>query len=156
MIIFLPSYLIFNEIFLAGPIAFQRCVFSNNPSNYTIRKNNINSTLIERLYIPSENWRIIQYDSKDEEWVKLGGGKISSFYIHNNYSNPSIILVHGYRGCKHSQENMLIAGYLWRKGYNLLIPDLRNHGNSSFYEFQNPYVTFGSEEYKGIDCFYFL
>lgn len=62
---------------------------------------------------------------------------ISGFYI-PNIPNPvsaisqtkTIIIVHGYNDCKRRPASLLPAGMLHRNGFNALVIDLRNHGDS--------------------------
>lgn len=43
---------------------------------------------------------------------------------------PIVILVHGYNACRRDWTVLLPAGMLHRAGFGVLIPDLRNHGDS--------------------------
>src|SRR5678815_3294000 len=43
---------------------------------------------------------------------------------------PSVILVHGLNDCKHTPFILMPAGMLNKVGFNVLMIDLRNHGDS--------------------------
>ncbi len=46
-------------------------------------------------------------------------------------SAPAVIIVHGHNSCKRSPSSLLAAGMLNRNGFNVLLIDLRNHGDST-------------------------
>jgi dipeptidyl aminopeptidase/acylaminoacyl peptidase len=43
---------------------------------------------------------------------------------------PVVVLVHGYNACRRDWNVLLPAGMLHRAGFGVLLPDLRNHGDS--------------------------
>jgi uncharacterized protein len=43
---------------------------------------------------------------------------------------PIVIVVHGYNACRRAWNVLLPAGMLHRAGFGVLMPDLRNHGDS--------------------------
>lgn len=101
-------------------------------------------------FVPKDKWEEVQFYSRDNFWKSKGGGLISAYYYKNSPEQPTVIQVHGYRGCKQNGLSLLKSSLLWRAGFNVLSIDLRNHGHSQKYEFQSPVVTFGSEEHKDI------
>jgi hypothetical protein len=139
----------FDKAFLGGPDQ-NVCNFENNPSQFIVTTKCSEETSIEIISIPKTNWSEVTFFSKDQFWIENGGGKISAFHIFSGYNNPSIIVLHGFRSCKNAQNTLLISGYLWKAGYNVLIIDQRNHGQSDHYKFQKPYITYGSEEHKDV------
>lgn len=77
---------------------------------------------------------------KEEEWfdqiektqtgiVSYDNYKLNAYVIRQNYqTNDWAILVHGYRG--NATEMSYYAKHYYEKGYNLLMPDLKGHGQS--------------------------
>lgn len=60
---------------------------------------------------------------------------------------PAVILVDGLGGCKNSISVLTPAGMLWRNGFNVLLIDLRDTGDSTF---QDGRSTIGNEEYRDV------
>ena len=60
---------------------------------------------------------------------------------------PAVILVDGLGGCKNSIAVLTPAGMLWRNGFNVLLIDLRDTGDSTF---QDGRSTIGNEEYQDV------
>ena len=60
---------------------------------------------------------------------------------------PTVILVDGLGGCKNSIAVLIPAGMLWRNGFNVLLIDLRDIGDSTF---QDGRSTIGNEEYRDV------
>ncbi|MEO8606358.1 MAG: alpha/beta fold hydrolase [Chloroflexota bacterium] len=58
---------------------------------------------------------------------------------------PAVILVHGLNDCKHSPYMLLPAGMLNRAGFNVLMIDLRDHGDS---QVEDGRFAGGTEEYR--------
>jgi len=44
---------------------------------------------------------------------------------------PAVIVVHGLNSCRRAPQPLYVAGMLHRAGFHVLIPDLRNHGDST-------------------------
>jgi fermentation-respiration switch protein FrsA (DUF1100 family) len=60
---------------------------------------------------------------------------------------PAVILVDGLGGCKNSIAVLVPAGMLWRNGFNVLLIDLRDTGDSTF---QDGRSTIGNEEHRDV------
>jgi dipeptidyl aminopeptidase/acylaminoacyl peptidase len=58
---------------------------------------------------------------------------------------PAVILVHGLNDCKHSPYILMPAGMLNHAGFNVLIIDLRDHGDS---QVEDGRFAAGTEEYR--------
>jgi hypothetical protein len=85
LIYFIISYIIFNEIFIAGERS--NCNYNNNPSTYTRNLpeclKNITS---ERIFVPKENWKEVNFLSKDPFWIEKGFIfliKVAVIYLHS-------------------------------------------------------------------------
>lgn len=71
---------------------------------------------------------------------------ISGWYVPAEAEDaPAIILVHGLRGCKHGPEVLLPAGMLNHSGFNVLLIDMRDHGDSTV---EDGRYAGGTEEYR--------
>jgi uncharacterized protein len=73
--------------------------------------------------------------------------QISGWYVEADPDQPVIIVVDGLGGCKYAQAALVPAGILWHSGFNVLIIDLRNTGDS---DFDNGYSSIGNKEYEDV------
>jgi len=62
-------------------------------------------------------------------------------------SDYTVIVVHGVNGCKRDSTVLLPASMLHRNGFNVLMIDLRNHGDS---DITTGRMSAGNEEYKDV------
>jgi dipeptidyl aminopeptidase/acylaminoacyl peptidase len=60
---------------------------------------------------------------------------------------PAVVVVHGIRSCRREANVLAPAGMLHRHGYSVLLPDLRNHGES---DAGNRRYAAGTMEYRDI------
>jgi fermentation-respiration switch protein FrsA (DUF1100 family) len=60
---------------------------------------------------------------------------------------PAVILVDGLGGCKNSISVLVPAGMLWRNGFNVLLIDLRDTGDSTL---QDGRSAIGNQEYRDV------
>lgn len=75
---------------------------------------------------------------------RQAGLTIAGWYVESAPSAPVIVVVDGLGGCRHAQAALLPAGMLWHNGFNVLIIDLRDTGDS---DFEDGYSAIGNEEY---------
>ena len=99
--------------------------------------------------IPVENWKWIAFPSRHAAFAT--DMNITALLVtHTTGTNrPFVIVVHGIHGCNIAPNALADAGLLFHNGYNVLIPDLRNHGSSQI-DNANPYVTFGHAEHLDV------
>jgi dipeptidyl aminopeptidase/acylaminoacyl peptidase len=76
---------------------------------------------------------------------------IAGWYIPAQTANPAdapaVIMVHGFRSCKSNPEVLFPAGILNRVGYNVLLIDLREHGESQVIDGR---IAAGVDEYRDV------
>ena len=100
----------------------------------------------QRLDYDLSEWWFSEYQNQtfpslDEEIT------ISAWTKEVNESSPWIILVHGIRSCKKNHEVLLPAGMLVNAGYNVLLMDMRDHGDSTL---EDGRVSAGIKEYRDV------
>lgn len=86
----------------------------------------------------------VTFPSRDD------GFELSGWYVPVNdapESNGTVILVHGLNGCKRTSAILLPAGMLNRAGFNVLMLDLRDHGDSFI---EDGRFAGGTEEYRDV------
>ena len=59
----------------------------------------------------------------------------------------AVVVVHGHTACKRDHDVLLPAGMLYRRGYSVLLIDLRDHGDSSDEDLR---YAGGTEEYRDV------
>ena len=57
--------------------------------------------------------------------------ELNSWWVENDLSNPTIILLHGLTSSKHSPDILLPMGMMNKSNFNLLAIDMRDHGEST-------------------------
>ena len=62
-------------------------------------------------------------------------------------SQPWVILVHGIRSCKANHEVLIPAAWLHQAGFNVVLFDMRDHGESTV---EDGLVSAGQREYRDI------
>ena len=75
---------------------------------------------------------------------------IASWYVpagDDSTAAPTVILVHGLDSCRRSPAILLAAGMLHRNGFNALLLDLRDHGDS---QVEDGRYAGGTEEYRDV------
>jgi uncharacterized protein len=75
------------------------------------------------------------------------GFEVAGWWLPKDPNAPAVILVDGLGGCKNSIAVLTPAGMLWRNGFNVLLIDLRDTGDSTFDDGRS---TIGNEEYRDV------
>jgi dipeptidyl aminopeptidase/acylaminoacyl peptidase len=60
---------------------------------------------------------------------------------------PAVVVVHGHTSCKRDDDVLLPAGMLYRRGFSVLLIDLRDHGDSTDEDLR---YAGGTEEYRDV------
>ena len=93
------------------------------------------------------SWDPSEYFVNDYEEVTIladnGEIEIKSWWVENNLSNPTIILLHGLTSSKNSPDILLPMGMLDRSDFNILAIDMRDHGESTC---EDGFYTAGQNE----------
>jgi dipeptidyl aminopeptidase/acylaminoacyl peptidase len=86
-------------------------------------------------------YETVRFPSRQE------GLDIAGWWIEADPSAPAVIVVDGLGGCKHSIAVLVPAGMLWRNGFNVLLVDLRDTGDS---DVEDGRTSIGNEEYLDV------
>ena len=74
------------------------------------------------------------YFMPDYEAVRIpsrqAGLSLAGWYVPGKAGSPVVIVTHGVNGCKCDPNTLTVAGMLHRNGFNVLLFDMRNHGQS--------------------------
>lgn len=87
------------------------------------------------------DFEVVHFNSRQE------GLTLTGWYIANQPESPAVILTHGLNGCKCSPRLLTIAGMLHRNGFNVLMYDMRDHGES---DIEDGRAAVGNEEYQDL------
>ena len=87
-------------------------------------------------------YEAVKFPSRDPG-IEVAGWWIPS----RTRAAPAVILVDGLGGCKNSIAVLCPAGMLWRNGFNVLLIDLRDTGDSTFEDGRS---AIGNEEYRDV------
>ncbi len=86
-------------------------------------------------------YEAVKFPSRDP------GIQVAGWWIPKDPAPPAVILVHGLGGCKNAIEVLVPAGMLWRNGFNVLLIDLRDVGDSTYEDGRS---AIGNEEYRDV------
>jgi dipeptidyl aminopeptidase/acylaminoacyl peptidase len=75
------------------------------------------------------------------------GLSLTGWFVETKPDAPAVILTHGLNGCKCSPRILTIAGMLHRNGFNVLMYDMREHGES---DIEDGRAAIGNEEYQDL------
>jgi fermentation-respiration switch protein FrsA (DUF1100 family) len=89
-------------------------------------------------------YEAVKFPSRDPD-IEVAGWWIPA--SPPNPAAPAVILVDGLGGCKNSIAVLVPAGMLWHNGFNVLLIDLRDTGDSTFDDGRS---TIGNEEHRDI------
>lgn len=108
----------------------------NTPDSFTARQ-------VDPAPYLMPDYEAVSFPSRDANIT------ISGWYVPaaDTADAPSVILVHGLRACKGSSTVLLPAGMLHRAGFNVLLIDLRDHGESTV---EDRRYAGGTEEYRDV------
>jgi hypothetical protein len=94
-----------------------------------------------------EAYRMASYETV-QFWSRDPAIAISSWYVTGrDPTGPAVIVVHGLNGCKRRTGVLLAAGMLNRAGFAVLVPDLRDHGESTIEDGRH---AGGTEEFRDV------
>jgi uncharacterized protein len=96
-----------------------------------------------RTEIDAEPYLMPEY--QDVEFSARGDDLTIRGWFVPNESEEVVILVHGLRSCRRNSEVLLPAGMLHRNGFNVLLIDMRNHGDS---DIEDGRASAGNREYR--------
>ena len=118
------GYLAYEELSVVQPHCGGQPFASQTPADFTI-----NDTSIPN---PPDVASYRFTDFNEVAFPTRGGGlTIRGWYAPPRQTGgPVVLLVHGYNACRRDWSVLLPAGMLHRAGFGVLLPDLRNHGDS--------------------------
>lgn len=138
------GYYIFNTLTVVQPrceVAYLEGKRDNTPQQF-----------FSRYRLVDELEEVTDYAMGDYETVNFPSREdnvtISAWFIPApDETEYTVIVVHGISSCRRDSTPLIPAGMLHRNGFNVLMIDMRNHGDS---EITNGRTTVGNREYRDI------
>jgi dipeptidyl aminopeptidase/acylaminoacyl peptidase len=91
------------------------------------------------------------YFMQDYEKVRFpsrqAGLSLAGWYVPGRPGAPVVLLTHGFNDCKCKPNVLTAAGMLHRNGFNVLLYDMRDHGES---DIEDGRAAIGNEEYQDV------
>ena len=78
---------------------------------------------------------------------RQAGLNLAGWFVAGQANAPVIILTHGLNGCKCTPRILTVAGMLHRNGFNVLMYDMREHGQS---DIEDGRAAIGNDEYQDL------
>ncbi|MCI0711109.1 MAG: alpha/beta fold hydrolase [Chloroflexi bacterium] len=121
--------ILFGAVVGAGTYIFNRitavdaqCL--NRPEDVDNRPDNFARERFDLSPYFMQTYETVEFRSRD------GEADLSGWYVPVEDSSTAIIIVHGVNDCKQRSFTLTAAGMLHNAGYNVLLMDMRNHGES--------------------------
>lgn len=111
----------------------------NIPSSFVMTVDKWSSFDVSPYFMP--DFETVHFLSRQQ------GINIAAWFVPTEPTAPVIILTHGLNGCKCSPRILTTAGMLHRNGFNVLMYDMRDHGES---EVEDGRSAVGNEEYQDL------
>ena len=112
------------------------------PLNESDDSENITSNIMDNL---SQYW----WPDYQHATIEVEGENLflSAWYYNQSETAPWVIFTHGIRGCKSGGELLIPSGMLLDAGFNVIVYDLRDHGESSI---DDNRVSGGQDEWQDV------
>jgi fermentation-respiration switch protein FrsA (DUF1100 family) len=142
-LLLMTSYLvvgsvIYNRLSMAVP----RCeASSTTPQDNTPAAFRAEGRTLDMTAYAMTGYEAVNFSSRGENL------NLSGWFVPADESAAVVILVHGLNGCKRAPSILLPAGMLHRAGFNVLMFDLRDHGDS---QIEDGRFAGGTEEYRDV------
>lgn len=132
------AVVIYNRLTEVEPRCGDTTVYANTPADFTLR-----DEVDPAPYFMPEH-EDVRFPSRDDAI------EIAAWYVPASTdaeNAPAVILVHGLGGCRRNPTILLAAGMLHRSGFNTLLIDLRDQGDS---QIEDGRYAGGTEEYRDV------
>jgi len=111
----------------------------NNPSSFVMTVDEWSSFDVKPYFMP--DFETVHFPSRQQ------GLTLTGWFVESKPDAPAVILTHGLNGCKCSPRILTVAGILHRNGFNVLMYDMRDHGES---DIEDGRAAIGNEEYQDL------
>lgn len=131
------GYLIYNQLSIIMPGGSENA--PNTPADFKVRWGAWQAFDTAPYQVPTyENVRIPS---------RQAGITLAGWYLAGDPAAPAVVVTHGFSSCKCDAVVLVPAGMLHRNGFNVLLYDMRNHGQS---DIDNGRTAIGNKEYQDV------
>ena len=109
---------------------------ANTPSHFKVIEPSFPNFDATPYQMPS--YETVRFPSRQSRLMLAG------WYVPGDVAAPVVLITHGLGSCKCEGANLVLAALLHRHGFNVLLYDLRNHGES---DRDNGRTAIGNKEY---------
>ena len=122
-----------------SPDRFSVELWHEDVTTVTHQKNETLAAALEPLW----------FDAWENETIDVPNEAITlaAWVMEHDPSQPWVLLVHGIRSCKANHEVLIPAAWLHQAGFNVVLFDVRDHGNSTV---EDGLVSAGQREYRDL------
>ena len=123
----------------------------NTPDNFTphLWDEGLEEGIMEKNATIASDMEAYWFDQWDNATIDVPDEPITlaAWIMETNASQPWVILVHGIRSCKANHEVLIPAAMLHQADFNIILFDLRDHGNSTV---EDGLVSAGQRDYRDV------
>lgn len=130
------GYMVYDKFSLIVPFGERT---ENTPADFQIIYDNVKNFDTTPYLMPV--YEEVSFSSRDPK-ITLAG-----WYIPGDEGAPAVVVTHGIGAAKYAGNILTIAGMLHKNGFNVLMFDLRNHGQSTV---DDGRTSIGNREYKDV------
>ncbi len=131
------GYLVYDRLSRVGPP--ETSDLANTPTSFKVTYSEYAS--FDAAPYQMSSYETVHFPSRQAD-VTLSG-----WYVEVDPSAPVVIVTHGIGASKRAADVLIPAGMLARNGFNVLLYDLRNHGES---DHDNGRTGVGNKEYQDV------
>jgi len=111
----------------------------NIPSSFIMNIEEWPSFEVAPYFMP--DFEVVHFPSRQT------GLNLAAWFVAGEPDAPAIILTHGLNSCKCDPRILTVAGILHRNGFNVLMYDMREHGES---DIEDGRAAIGNDEYQDL------
>ncbi len=123
----------------------------NTPDQFSVSlwNEDIDEAMYEKSDTLAGDLSSLWFDTWDNATIEVPNEDITlaAWVMESNASRPWVILVHGIRSCKANHEVLIPAAWLHQADFNVVLFDLRDHGNSTV---EDGLVSAGQREWRDV------
>ena len=120
-----------------SPDEFSVELWDEDVETVTHQKNETLASSLKPLWF--DQWSNVTIDVPGEPIT------LAAWVMESEASSPWVIIVHGIRSCKANHEALIPAAWLNQAGFNVILFDMRDHGDSTT---EDGLVSAGQREYR--------
>jgi len=131
------GYIVYDKLSAIGPPDAE--MMANNPASFKVTDKEYKT--FDTAPYEVSSYETVEFPSRQT------GITLRGWYLEIDRNAPAVVVTHGLRSAKNDAILLTAAGMLAHNGFNVLLYDIRNHGES---DKDNGRVAAGNKEYKDV------